>query len=505
MSSMKRALNYFEMSALGLGKKVLNGTSFNKALNRAMAKKMTAMKGVPLKINQILGMSETESSELHLQAMENIEAMSLKTVEEILSKEAPQLLEGAQIDEGFLCASLGQVCHLVKDNQEFAVKLQYPESAENMNLDSKAMNLLTQSFGHFSRGFDMSEYNQVLKTELNQELDYQREIEMQHEFYRVFSDNKDIIIPLSMKKYSTKKCLVMSWEPSLSLGEFQAIASEELQKQAAKLFVDFYITSIFKFGLLHSDPNLGNFGFRIFGDKVQLVVYDFGSVVKLEKEKHLHLLSLFELCENGKNPLPALAALGFKKDLLEPIQDKLPALMSVLLEPFLAEGLYSFETWKRKEKVKDILGDGRWNFMTSAPADLFLFMRSLNGLFYYTEKLRGAIYCRPGLQSCLSFHSAGIQEIMSSYDLGSLALPVESSTYLIISVREDGAQKVKLTLPAKAIENLGSFIPPDVLGKLEKEKVSIEDLVRDVRRNAYKPQTVFSLLEDEKEISVYLE
>ena len=505
MSSMKRALQYAGLSALGFSGKLIKNKSLNKAINRSLARKMTGMKGVPVKISQIIGMSDKDSSELHRQALEEIEPMSLNEVENILKIELPSLLEGARIDENFKCASLGQVCRLQKDSQDLAVKLQYPDSAENMKLDNKAMNLVSSCFSGFSKGFDMSEYTDLLNEELQQELDYVREAEMQHEFYRIFSDHHDIIIPLILKKHCTSNTLVMSWEPSLSLDEFRKVANEKQLKEASRLVVDFYITSIMKHALLHADPNPGNFGFRLIGDKVQLVVYDYGAVHKLTHEKHMQLLSLLNLCLEKKSPMAALVGLGFKKDLLDPIAAKLPVFISTVLEPFLCDGAFSYSNWRRKDKVKDILGEDRWNFMSAAPADLFLLMRSLSGLFYYTEKLSGSIYCLPKIKACLALYTGDLVSLENAYSEDLLKDTTNTSSHLIISVKESGSQKVKLTLPAKAIDNLKNFIPEDVESKLVEQEISIESLVSDVRKNVYQPQEVFSLTEGEKEVLVYLE
>lgn len=504
MSALKRTIQYAGLSALGIGSKFFKGQNLSRAVKRAMANKMTGMKGIPLKINQILGMSEKDSSEIYRQALENIEAMPFEEVKKLIYEACPDLLIGATLKDEFQCASLGQVCHVIKDGMEYAVKVQYPDSGKNMNLDNKAFDLMTSCFQNFSRGFDMNEYEKMLKQELSLELDYLYEQEMQHEFIKIFSGNHDIVIPMSLKKYSTANCLVMSWEPSLTLDDFMALASDEQKKMAAGLMVDFYMNSVFNHGLLHADPNPGNFGFRIFGDRVQLVVYDFGSVVKLDQEKHMALLSLFDLCMKKRNPLPALIKLNFKKDLLEVVSDRLHALMTILLQPFLSECVFEFDSWNRKEKVNDILGDERWNFMAAAPADLFLFMRSVFGLFFYTGKLTGRIFCNRHVKESLNRFRTKIDELENQFGEDSENL-VEISNYLIVSVKENGFQKVKLTLPATSVDNLKNFIPQDVESKLQKKDISLESLVSEVRRKGYKPQTVFSLVDENKEVTVFLE
>ena len=170
-------------------------------------------------------------------------------------------------------------------------------------------------------------------------------------------------------------CLVMDWQSSMNVDEFLKVATDEQRKVASKLITNFYFTSIFKHGLLHADANPGNFGFRVVNNRVQLVVYDFGSVIKLEKRQHMDLLSLFKTAVDKTNPLPALLAVGFDYELLMPLKDKLAAMVMVVFEPFIYEGKFEYKKWNRQERVRDILGEDRWNFMVAAPADLFLFMR----------------------------------------------------------------------------------------------------------------------------------
>lgn len=506
MNALKRTLQYAGVSLLGAGARFTEENSkLNQALNKRMAEKMAGMKGVPLKICQILGMSENQSREIHRHAQVNIDPIPEEQVLSVIHENAPQLIKQGQLMDDYKCASLGQVNHLkCADGKEYAIKIQYPESSTNLDLDEKAFKLMTNSFGGFSNGFDLKDYQKTLSHELKQELDYMREMEMQHEFYRQFSVEADIIIPLSYKKFSSRTCLVMDWQSSMSVDEFLKIASEDQRKAANKLITNFYVTSIFKHGLLHADPNPGNFGFRVVNNRVQLVVYDFGAVIKLDKRQHHDLLALFKTTMSKANPLPALLAVGFNYDLLVPLKDKLAAMMMVLLEPFVSEGKFNYETWQRKERVKDILGEERWNFMVAAPSDLFLFMRSINGLFYYTNKLTGSIYCRPLLEQVFNIFMPELTKIEQSFANDFPEETTKLSDCMIISITENGSQKVKLTLPARAIENLPAFIPEDVAEKMVYKGVDIPSLVKKVRRNAYKPQSVFELIDGSKEISVYL-
>jgi predicted unusual protein kinase regulating ubiquinone biosynthesis (AarF/ABC1/UbiB family) len=505
VNAIKRTLKLAGLSALSAGSKIIKNKSLQEAMRRSMAGKMADMKGIPAKVSQILGMKENDLAQIHQQALAEIEPMSETEVRDILQLVSPEFCDEATFEKDVKCASLGQVCRMNYKDGDYAVKVQYTDSESNLNLDSSAFKLITGVFGNFKKGFQLKEYNEMMRQELLLELDYNRELKMQHEFFSVFSNNPDIVIPLPFSKYSSKSCLVMSWEQSLPLSDFIKIATKEQKSAASRLMVEFYFESAFNKGFLHADPNPGNFGFRIQNEKVQLVVYDFGSVVKLSKEKHLNLLTMFQLCMDNKNPYPALVKAGFDQVIMQDIKNKLPALMMVLLAPFFSEQRFNFSTWNRKERTKDVLGEQRWNFMMAAPADLFLFMRCLQGIFYYTDKLSSDIYCLPKLQDVLSSHAVDICETINSF-AGEENIPLEEalSENMIISVKENGRQKVKLTLPARAIENLQKFIPPDIIEKLEQEKIDILQLVKQVRQNSYKPQDIFTLKDDPKEIKVYL-
>ncbi|MCM8536499.1 MAG: AarF/UbiB family protein [Lentisphaeraceae bacterium] len=505
MNTLKRTLKYAGISFLGASAKAVGESKLQLAIQKRIAAQMVDMKGIPLKVSQMFGMSTNERSELYTQAQQEISPLEESVVIEAIRKVAPDLLEQGTLSQETYCASLGQVNRLrTNDGNEFAVKVQYPDSEKNVELDDKALKLVTSSFSSFSKGFDMKQYQEMIKDELKQELDYHAEMEMQHEFFRIFSIDKDIIIPLSYKKFSSSTCLIMSWEPSKTLNQFLEIATLEQKKEASKLITRFYMSSIFKHGLLHSDPNPGNFGFRLEDGRVKLVVYDFGSVIRLERRTHLDLLALFKMTVTRQNPLSALLAVGFDYDLLEPLKSKLPAMMTVLLEPFISEQRYDLSKWNRKERIADISGDGRWNFMVAAPANLMLLMRSFYGLFYYNTQLTGSIYCRPFLDEAFTEYSKEIEKAVDVFAQDIEDSTEELSKNLIISVKEFGSQKVKLTLPAKSVDNLSTIIPPDVAEKLSLQEISPEDLSKKVRQNAYRPQDIFQLEEGSKEIYVYL-
>ena len=60
-------------------------------------------------------------------------------------------------------------------------------------------------------------------------------------------------------------------------------------------------------------------------------------------------------------------------------------------------------------------------------------------------------------------------------------------------------------MPFQSVDNLSNLIPADVAEKLIERHIYIEELIKEVRRSSYRPQVVFDLCDDNKQIKVYLE
>ncbi len=505
-----RGLSYGGLAVLGTVSRFMPLEKAKKATQKLFAKKLAGLKGIPLKMSQILSMSsDKELSESHLEAAEAIDPMSIEEVKSILEREGalPSIFE---ISEKGISASLGQV-HQLKgvENKLLAVKVMYPFAEENMTMDESMLNLLTQTFSTFKQGFSMGEYQKILKEELSLEMDYQREVEMQKRFFEGFSQYENIVIPTPYKKWSTKMTIVSHWEESLSCSEFCKTATHKEKVTATRLFSEFFFHSLFSLKLLHGDPHPGNFGFRRKKGEVQLVVYDYGSCVEVP-ERHSHaLLKIMSITDTGAGDLlPWYKRLGFDSDVLSPLKQALLPFTDLLLEPFLSRGRYDLKQWNRKERAKDILGSHRWNFMTAAPASLLPLMRSLQGLFYYTGLLGTGVFLYPILNRVLKENQSLLKDMSTQNAIGSEEKGDFGSYFMAkvleIKVFENGKEKVKVDLPRHSIEHLESFMDEDLKQSLKEQKISVEAVIQKSRQAGYKPMSLFELDIGSKKVLIQL-
>jgi hypothetical protein len=301
--------------------------------------------------------------------------------------------------------------------------------------------------------------------------------------------------------------LVSRWEEGddleTVLRTWPASEKRALGRQILKLFA----RSVLVHGLVHADPHAGNYRFRRNGENPKIVLYDFGSVLRLEETVRLALVRLIAAAmnERDEDPYPLFLLLGFNADTLQPLRARLPALCRVLLDPFCTHGPFATKTWKRGERVADVLGDDRWNFRISGPARLSFLMRAFHGLVYYLEQL--------GEPVNWNWQVAPIVE-SQRFQADTLPLPVapdRTTTFralarnLVICVTENGQTKVKVTLPALAVDELEEYLEGDLSGKIQARGIDLARIVKEVRHAGYAPRTLFKLEESPKSYHVWLE
>ncbi len=489
--------------------KVIKSPRLKEKLNSYIETKLFGLNGIPQKIGQIKSMSSNVDKKNGFVKKSTASGSPIK-LEEItvyLQKKHAKLWGCMEnLSPALKSASLAQVhkAYIPSLHSTCAIKIQYPEVNEMLRVDGNMMNLITSSLKTFSKGFNTDEYARSISNELKEELDYNLEIEKQKQAFHLFRDQPQIIIPKPHPELSNSQVIIMDWEESMPVLDFIAIANADDKKELGKLFITFYLKALFEGGLIFSDPFPGNFGCRKNEQgELELVVYDYGSAIKLDEEKKINFYMLFY---SIKNSLPytkaILVNLGFKAELLDRIDAKLQVFMEMLLEPFLSEGQYDLSHWNRKERAEQILGEKRWSFMLAAPSDLMFVMRCFQGLIYYNQLLTGKIFCWNHLSHYLQNKQDKIMAALSflSKDIYNQKI----SGYLNVEVFEGPRLKVKLELPRQSLEHIEDYISKEVLEILDENKVDLESIKAMARNTGYVPQALFSAQKGNSRYSVYL-
>jgi predicted unusual protein kinase regulating ubiquinone biosynthesis (AarF/ABC1/UbiB family) len=216
-------------------------------------------------------------------------------------------------DEPFAAASLGQV-HAAAgaDDTAYAVKVQYPNAAAALRDDLTGDRLVRKLAGT-ALGARLSPAAVAsLRDAIHRELDYRAEAAAAARFARAFADVPDIVIPAVLAARSSGRVLTMQRVSGLSLPEVAA-GPESLRAAVAAALLRFAWIAPLRHGLVHGDPNPGNY-LVLPGPPVQVAVLDFGCAAELDQPTHdgeravwralLHG-DLFAAAERFRQPLRA--------------------------------------------------------------------------------------------------------------------------------------------------------------------------------------------------------
>ncbi len=414
----------------------------------------------------------------------------------------------SRIEEKGTAASIAQVHRAwLPDGRAVAVKVQYPGIAQALETDLRALGWLTIPVGGLRRGFDLAGYRREVGSMLREEVDYFHEAQMIRRFSQLTRNMECVEVPEVIEDLSRKHILTMTWlegEPFLSTRKWKTNSRHILGES----LVDLFLKGIFRWGLLHADPHPGNYRFSLRDGRPIIGLLDFGCVKSISGATADALAALIDdirkdrLQQNVELALHRFEALGFQRRLLEPMAHLLPALATVLFEPFRTGKLFSPQQWRLSERVQDILGDFRWNFRMAGPPELIYFVRAFQGLLQYLDALETPVDWYSAYESvrpdACGAAAAGLPdgEVFPKHGL---------SQYLQICVWDHGQEKAKVTFRATAAENLPDLVPPEIELKLVERGIDVQNIANAAKSANFPPGELFQLDEGVKKIRVWLE
>lgn len=507
LGAMNRGISYANLAILKTAMSAAPDALGGKALRREFARRLVGMRGVPMKMAQILSMSQDSTMAiLQSEAIAEVPSAPAAEILERLQALDPALRSSIEeCSERGISASLGQVHRIrLHDGRICALKMKHRDIGISMDLDAELMAFLVSVFGAFREGFDIESFRSVLTDELKGELDYPFEMSRQAQFWKEFGDNPGIVVPKPYPRECGPDHLVMDWEPSVPIAEFAAGATDSERYQGLALLEEFHMRSLFSLGMAHADPNPGNFGFRRGSVGIELVVYDYGSAIPLGKTLHTGLAALITAVSEGSDPLPILIGMDFHRQPLQAIADRIPDLCRILLEPFTAAKGFRIADWDRRRRVAELLGAERWNLMVAAPPHAFFLIRAMHGLFHYGGILGGVLNLRRWLPEKVGQEEGApkpkdIPDASKGISIGTRA---ES---LRVKLTKNNFDVVSVTMPLNAVDRLEEIMDPELLLSLRAEGIDVKNASESARRNGYKAMELFAWNGGNKTVRIWLE
>ncbi|MDH5761342.1 MAG: AarF/UbiB family protein [Nitrospinota bacterium] len=407
-------------------------------------------------------------------------------------------------------ASLGQVHKAVlRDGRQVAVKVQYPGIAHSVEAEMKLFGWMPKAGPVSKWGFNLEGYRAAFHENFLRELDYLCEAEQQARYQEMCRPLDDVVIPNVVKELTRHNVLVQEWREGMSLDEAEKL-SDSQKLGLGRAILRHYFHMLFRHGYVHSDPNPANFAFCVNQGEGAVVVYDFGSILKINNTIRLGLIRTI-LAVSGReavDPASCMASLGFDVDKLEDLRPTLPALLQVLFDPFTTEAPYHAKDWRISERFDGIVGDLKWWFRSAAPPELIFLMRTLHGMTSMLKRLDVALpwrfifnqLCRDLFPQAQAFKLPSIPKVE-----GAASGFHEMSTLLKIHVVKTNGNVVDLSMPSRVVEDLEAIIDPPVMEAIRKNKIDLDGIQKRARKTGFIPQDLFEISDSERQVRVWLE
>jgi predicted unusual protein kinase regulating ubiquinone biosynthesis (AarF/ABC1/UbiB family) len=246
------------------------------------------LKGSVMKAGQMLSLYgqyflPEEAVAVLSQLQDDTPAVDWRVVEPVLARALGRArMSELDIDETPLAAaSLGQAhrARRKRDGQELVVKIQYPGVADAIESDIKTLSRLIMMTRMAPAGLDLNPIFAELREMLHREVDYAAERSFTETFGQKLAGDRRFAVPRVFTEYSSDQVLTTSFESGHHVKD-AAIQELSLERRSAlgKAFVQLFVTELFRWNMVQTDPHFGNYRIRPDDDGVdRIVLLDFGA------------------------------------------------------------------------------------------------------------------------------------------------------------------------------------------------------------------------------------
>ncbi len=257
-----------------------------------LAASLGEMKGLPLKVGQMLSYLDDALPREHRAVYEKVlgklqshtEPLPWEEIEPVIAADVGKVHEVfASFDPvPVAAASIGQVYRAtLPDGTEVAVKVQYPGVAEAVESDLANVGALVATLTTVMPGLNPKQMLSDATERLKEECDYELEAANTAALAAAWAGHPDVIVPNIFPSHCGRRVLTTEWVDGDAFQEMQSWASPEQQARFGRVLWRFTYTSLYRHGMLNADPHPGNYLFYRDG---RVAFLDFGCVQRFEPD-----------------------------------------------------------------------------------------------------------------------------------------------------------------------------------------------------------------------------
>ncbi|MCA9592927.1 MAG: AarF/ABC1/UbiB kinase family protein [Myxococcales bacterium] len=338
---------------------------------RRLAQGFTRLRGVFIKVGQVLSVIGTFLPAAYGKALESLQD---KVPPRPFSEIEGRLTEALGDDplshfetfhrEPLAAASLAQVHRATtRDGEPVAVKVLYPGIETLIRRDLAVIRSIVPVV---RRLFPISRMERVLdqlEAMLSRETDYENERRNIERMREVFADKENVVVPRVVGELTAAGVLTLTFEEGVKISDVEALEREGIDREAvARLLVECYVNMLLEHRVFHADPHPGNFLVR---PGPTLVILDYGAVEEVTDAlaEGMKMVVLGAITRDDEQILSGLERMGFvaadgDRDLLAKVgREYLKVLASVNITNFAQLDRDTIEKLSGYEQIRGQLRD----------------------------------------------------------------------------------------------------------------------------------------------------
>ena len=244
---------------------------------------MGELKGIAMKMGQILSYMDTtlpaEARELLSILQAHSQPTPFPTIESILREDfgpRANVLLAELVRAPVATASIGQVHRArLPDVGDVAVKIRHPGIEAAIRADFRSATIGKAMARLLAPDSSIDGFVAEAEARFLEECDYTAERTRQSRFAALYAGHPTLVIPAVHDAWCSDRVLTTSWHSGIGLDAFTRRATQEQRDAAGRVLYEFYLGSLYRYGLFNADPHPGNLSFL---DDGRLVIFDHGCV-----------------------------------------------------------------------------------------------------------------------------------------------------------------------------------------------------------------------------------
>lgn len=329
---------------------------------KSIAEELGRLKGSLMKAGQMLSVYgehflPKEANDILKSLQMDSQAVAWDQIEKVLVSElSPEKLEKLKIDEEPIgTASLGQVhrAQIRATGEWVAIKVQYPGVEKAIDSDLKSLKSFLNMLKLIPSGPYLDSVLNEIKEMLMQETDYYFEADNTIKYGELLKNDARFVVPKVFKEFSTKKVITTSLEVGIRPDDPAILTLKQSRRnQIAWNFLDLYFKELFDWGVVQTDPHLGNYKIKLSPDgRDQIVLLDFGAVRNYPDEFLIHYRFMIKAAfeENPKELTKQALQLKFLfSEDKEELRTAFEQFCLLTVEPFKSTEAEGYD-WKKSD------------------------------------------------------------------------------------------------------------------------------------------------------------